>query len=127
MTGLRILVAEDDVLIAICLEEVLADMGHRVCATTLTQSETVSAALRCRPDLMIVDATLDDGSGIEAVAEILRAGYIPHLFATGDAQLARTLAPQSVVIRKPYVEHQLAEAIDRAMALRPALAHALAG
>ena len=73
MKSLRVLVIEDDALIAMLLSELLAGMGHAVCATAATESEAVTAAARYRPDLMIVDAGLGQGSGVSAVEEILRA------------------------------------------------------
>ena len=74
MEALRVLVAEDDALIALLLAELLAGMGHEVCATAATEREAVIAAAHYKPDLMIVDAGLGRGSGVSAVEEILRAG-----------------------------------------------------
>jgi len=115
MEALRVLVIEDDALIAMLLSELLAGMGHDVCATAATQAEAVIAASRYRPDLMIVDAGLGRGSGISAVEEILRARPIAHLFLTGDAKTVRTSKPDAVVVRKPFREAELARAIDLAL------------
>jgi len=119
MKALRVLVIEDDALIAMLLAELLACMGHDVCATAATEAEAVSAAARCRPDLMIVDAGLGRGSGVAAVAEILRAGPVAHVFVSGDAGRVRTRHPDAVVIRKPFGEAELARAIDLALAAAP--------
>jgi CheY-like chemotaxis protein len=62
MKALRVLVIEDDALIALLLSELLAGMGHDVCATAATEAEAVRAATRYRPDLMIVDAGLGRGA-----------------------------------------------------------------
>ena len=86
MKALRVLVVEDDALIAILLADLLAGMGHDVCATAATEAEAVSAASRYGPDLMIVDAGLARGSGVSAVEEILRAGPLAHVFISGDAE-----------------------------------------
>jgi len=64
MKALRVVVIEDDALIAMLLTEMLAGMGHDVCATAATEAEAVSAATRYDPDLMIVDAGLGRGSGV---------------------------------------------------------------
>jgi two-component system, response regulator PdtaR len=72
--ALRVLIIEDDALIAMLLAELLAGMGHDVCASAATEAEAVIAATRYGPDLMIVDAGLGRGSGVSAVEEILRAG-----------------------------------------------------
>jgi CheY-like chemotaxis protein len=119
MKALRVLVIEDDALIAMLLSELLAGMGHDVCATAATEAEAVSAATRHRPDLMIVDAGLGRGSGISAVEEILRAGPLAHVFISGDAGRVQTRKPHAVVIRKPFREAELARAIDLALAAAP--------
>lgn len=112
---LRILVAEDEPLLAMLLEDVLKEMGHDVCAIESTEAGTVAAGLRFRPDVMVVDPGLVQGSGISAVAEILRTLFIAHVFVTGETLLGRPLHPRAVVLQKPFREVDLASAIDRAM------------
>jgi CheY-like chemotaxis protein len=116
MRTLRVLVAEDDTLITMLLCELLEGMGHDVCATAATERETVMAASRCRPDLIIVDAGLGRGSGVAAVEEILRSGPIAHLFISGDAARVRLRQPDAVVVRKPFRQAELARAIEIALA-----------
>jgi CheY-like chemotaxis protein len=78
---------EDDALLAILLAELLAGMGHDICATAATEAEAVIAATRHDPDLMIVDEGLArGGSGVSAVEEIFRAGPLAHVFISGDAE-----------------------------------------
>jgi CheY-like chemotaxis protein len=66
MKALRVLLIEDNALIAVLLAEQLAEMGHDVCATAATEADAVTAASRYKPDLMIVDAGLGGGSGVSA-------------------------------------------------------------
>ena len=119
MQTLRVLVVEDDGLIAMLLAELLTGMGHEVCATAATEAEAVSAAARCRPDLMIVDAGLGHGSGVAAVEQILRAGPVAHLFLSGDAGRVQTRRPDAIVVRKPFRQAELVRAIDNALAAGP--------
>jgi CheY-like chemotaxis protein len=119
MKALRVLVIEDDGLIAMLLAELLAGMGYGVCATATTETEAVSAATRYGPDLMIVDVGLGQGSGVSAVEEILRAGSVAHVFVSGDAERVRERKPDAVVVRKPFREAELARAIDLALAAAP--------
>jgi len=119
MKALRVLVVEDDALIAMLLAELLAGMGHDVCASAATEAEAVIAATRYGPDLMIVDAGLGRGSGVSAVEEILRAGPLAHVFISGDAERVRLRKPDAVVVRKPFREAELARAIDLALAAAP--------
>ena len=115
MKALRVLVVEDDALIVTLLSELLAGMGHEVCATAATEAHAVTAAARHRPDLMIVDASLARGSGVSAVEEILHAGPVAHLFVSGDPGAVQALRPSAVVIRKPFRETDLVKAIESAL------------
>jgi DNA-binding response OmpR family regulator len=110
----RILVVEDDAQIGAALAEMLDLMGHEVCAIEATQADAVKAAARCKPDLMIVDVRLGDGDGVSAVAEILRHGFIAHVFVSGDASKVRALESRAVAIQKPFRESDLVRAIQRA-------------
>jgi DNA-binding response OmpR family regulator len=117
MKALRVLVVEDDALIAMLLGEMLASMGHDVCATAATEAEAVIAATRHGPDLMIVDEGLArGGSGVSAVEEILRAGPRAHVFLSGDTEKVRGRRPDAIVVRKPFRQAELARAIDLALA-----------
>jgi two-component system, response regulator PdtaR len=115
ITALRVLVVDDDVLIGNLLAEVLVGMGHAVCAIAATEDDAVAAAARCRPDLMIVDGRLRDGSGVGAVEKILRFGPVPHVFLSGDVSRVRALRPGAVVVQKPFGISDLARAIQRAL------------
>lgn len=111
---LQVLVVEDDAIIAMLLSDVLVDLGHAPCAVVATEDEAVEAARRFRPGLMIVDARLRHGSGVAAVERILRTGFVPHVFVSGDALDARRLDPRAVLLRKPYAEVDLRRAVATA-------------
>jgi two-component system, response regulator PdtaR len=113
---LRVLIVEDEAMIAMLLAEVLREMGHEVCATAPTEDAAVAAAVRHKPDLMIVDEWLRQGSGISAVAEINRSGYIPHIFVTGDPSIGQSLAPGTIAIQKPFTISDLMKAVQSALA-----------
>ena len=110
--SLRILVLEDDAIIGMLLAEMLEEMGHEVCAIEATESRAISAASRCKPELMIVDGRLRNGSGISAVDKICLAEPIPHLFLSGDVSGVRALRPDAIVVQKPFRERDLAKAIQ---------------
>ena len=113
-TTLRILVIEDDALIGMLLGDMLEVMGHEVCAIEATEVGSVAAAARCAPNMMIVDANLQEGSGLSAVDQILRKGFVPHVFVTGDLRGVSKLRPDAVVIAKPFTEATLSQAMARA-------------
>ena len=110
--SLRILVLEDDAIIGMLLAEMLEEMGHEVCAIEATETRAISAASRCKPELMIVDARLRHGSGISAVDKICLAEPVPHLFLSGDVSGVRAMRPHAIVVQKPFREGDLAKAIQ---------------
>ena len=120
MKALRTLVVEDDAMIGGLLAETLEGLGHAVCAVETNVAKAVAAASHWRPDLMIVDVGLGEASGIAAVKEILRSGFVPHVFVTGNALRGMPLGPDTVLIQKPFRVSDLEQAIQRALATAPA-------
>ena len=119
MKALTILVAEDDALQALMLGDILEEMGHKVCAVTSTVSGAVAAMARYRPNLLIVDAWLKDGSGLTVIDKVCKDGHVPHLYASGDIARIQLARPEAVVIQKPYHVVELEAAIERAMLAEP--------
>jgi len=109
MAELSILVVEDDAMIAMFLSEMLGDMGCRVCAIAPTEDDAVAAATRCKPDLMIVDENLREGTGASAVARILQAGPVPCVFMSGASTAMD--GQGATVLRKPFQVEDLIRAI----------------
>lgn len=111
MKSLRILLVEDDDLIALLLSAMLVEMDHAVVATAATEAEAIGAAASHKPDLMIVDMQLRQGSGVAAVARVLETGPVPHLFMSG-ARL-RPEEVGGVILQKPFRERDLLKAMRR--------------
>lgn len=114
---LRILIVEDEAIIAMLLKETVEGWGHVVCAIAKTEADAVDAAIRDQPDLIIADAGLKVGSGILAMETISKTHSIPHVFVTGNVRKVRALRPDAVVLEKPFFTHDLVDAIDRALAV----------
>jgi DNA-binding response OmpR family regulator len=112
MKALQVLVLEDDAMIGMLLAAMLEEMGHTGCAVEANEADAVSAAARHRPDLVIVDARLGNGSGLAAMDEILHAGFIPHFFISGNIAKVTALRPGAVVLEKPFREMQLMHTIQ---------------
>jgi DNA-binding response OmpR family regulator len=119
MKAHRTLVVEDDATIGGLLAETLEGLGHVVCAVERDVANAVTAASNWRPDLMIVDVGLGEASGVAAVKEILRSGFVPHVFVTGAAVRGMPLGPDSILIQKPFRVSDLDRAIQRALAAAP--------
>ncbi len=112
----RVLVIEDDAIIGMLYEDLLAEMGHGMCAIATTAADAVAAAAKYKPDLIIADASLRDGSGVAAVQEILRSGLVSHLFVSGDPAGVRILMPSAIIVQKPFLDSDLTRAIQNALA-----------
>lgn len=114
-----IMVIEDEAIIALDLEAIVADMGHRATGVARTASGAVELFARERPDLILSDIHLADGSsGIDAVNSILaEAGDIPVIFITAyPERLLTGDGPEpAFLITKPYSEAQVRSAISQAM------------
>ncbi|WP_373488412.1 response regulator, partial [Blastomonas sp.] len=79
----RVLIIEDEPIIAMDIETIVRDLGHEVTGIAVTRDEAVEQALREKPGLVLADIQLaDDSSGIDAVADILREIDVPVIFIT---------------------------------------------
>lgn len=116
MNQLRILIAEDEPIIAMILGDLLTELGHIICATVTTEQEAVALADAERPDFIIIDAGLGTGNGIAAMAAISARRPTPHVYVTGNADAVRAVEPNAVVLEKPFQEPELIAAIERALA-----------
>lgn len=110
----RILVVEDNAAIGPLLAEMLVELGYEVCGIEATEAGAVAAAARCRPDLMIVDVCLAEGTGPSAMKRIMQAAPVPHVFMSGHVRQAAM--PGAVLLAKPFRVPDLLRAIERALA-----------
>ena len=104
-----IMIAEDDLLIADMLEDVLVGNGYEVYGVARTVEEGVTLGQRCKPDLALLDVRLADGGlATEIVARLGRQGRPGILYATGNGtQVQLTDANGEAVIAKPYRSEDL--------------------
>lgn len=112
--ALRIVIVEDDGLIAMDLAELLAGMGHEVCAIASTEVAAEAAAVEWRPDLMIVDGSLRGGSGVAAMARILQTVDVAHLYVSGNPWAISEAVPDAVVVAKPFTLRELERGMNSA-------------
>jgi CheY-like chemotaxis protein len=84
--GRRILIVEDNQFVAHLCENALLDAGYEVVATVLTARDAIRAAMDQRPELVLMDIYLRDGSdGIDAALEIRRRFDICSIFVSAPA------------------------------------------
>ena len=101
---LKVLIAEDDLMIADLAEEILIEAGYDVCGIARTVAEAVVMARQHKPDLAILDLRLADGGlGTEIAAQLLPLGRLGVLYATGNiSQVVLTTANGDACLSKPY-------------------------
>ena len=103
LSGVRILVVEDQMLVAMDLELILEQANGTVIATANSPREAFAALDRERPDLAILDVNLGDATS-EPIARRLAGEGIPFMFATGYGEGGAIPQAFSDVptVRKPY-------------------------
>lgn len=117
LPDIRVLIVEDELLVALDVEMALIDAGHDVVGTAATEREAVEMALRLRPDVMLVDLRLANGGCGRSVAEkVLAEIEVAVIFASGNLspEMQRRLACLEPVamIGKPYLDSQLLGAVQ---------------
>ncbi len=113
--GLRVLVVEDEALIAMMIEDYLLDMGHEVVGPVSRLEAAVETARSGRFDCAVLDVNLS-GRKSFPVAAALDAQSIPFVFAT--AYGADGLGPdygERPILRKPFSAADLKLALAAAM------------
>ncbi len=109
---LRIFLVEDEVILLMMLEDMIADLGHTVAGTALRVAEALAAVQTIDADFAILDVNLD-GERSFPVADALRARGIPLVFVTGYGSrgLEREYV-QTRTLQKPVDPDLLAAAIE---------------
>jgi DNA-binding response OmpR family regulator len=113
-TSLRILVVEDETLLAMMIEDMLVDLGHSVAAIAARVADAERHAASLEIDFAILDLNLD-GENSLPVASILKRRGIPLIFSTGYG--AESLGEEWAaipVLAKPFQTHELRNIIARA-------------
>ncbi len=114
-TGLRILVVEDDLMISMLVEDMLAELGHQVAGVATSVEDASRLANQGDFDGALLDVNLN-GKKVDAVAEALAGRKIPFVFTTGYSQQG---VPDEYrdrpTLQKPYQTEQLGEALATAV------------
>lgn len=109
IAGLKVLIVEDSLLLALELEAGLEDAGVEVVGCAAELGEALSMVEKDF-DVAVLDADLN-GQSVAPVAEILRGMGRPFVFATGYADKAAPMGFDAPIVRKPYNVHQIARAV----------------
>jgi CheY-like chemotaxis protein/DNA-directed RNA polymerase specialized sigma24 family protein len=117
-TRARVLIIEDEPIIAMDIETIVRDLGHEVTGVAVTRDEAVALAMDDRPGLVLADIQLaDDSSGIDAVKDILGEFQVPVIFITAfpERLLTGERPEPTFLITKPFQRSTVKAAISQAL------------
>lgn len=120
MAATRILIAEDNDLVSLTLEEQLKGLGYDVIGIARTGTEAIDLALRLVPDVILMDIRMPEIDGTEAALHINQQRSMPIIMLTAytDKETVRRAEAAGVLgyLVKPISENDLPPAINIALA-----------
>ena len=114
----RVLIIEDESIIALHIKQIVESLGHEAIAIVRTRAEAVAKARDERPELVLADISLADGSsGIDAVKEILAEQNVPVIFITAfpERLLTGERPEPTYLITKPFEPETVIATIGQAL------------
>lgn len=121
MSKLKILIVEDELVIAEDLKEILEELGYEVCGIAISSREALALIDEKSPDLALLDVQIKGGKdGIELAAEINENYHLPFIMLTSHADIhtinrAKAVNPYGYLV-KPFNEKEILAGIELAMA-----------
>lgn len=118
VASVRVLVIEDEAIIALDVADIVRNAGHEVVGIAATEKAAIELARKYSPHLVLADIQLRGGdSGISAVNEIMGAMSVPVIFVTGfpERLLTGKRIEPAFVISKPFDPDLLRAAIAQAL------------
>ncbi len=118
LEGARVLVLEDEAILAFALEDTLLELGCEVVGPALRLPEALSLAESERLDAAVLDVNIG-GDRSYGVAEVLERREVPFIFATGyGSDGVEVKGPSVPVLAKPYRGDELEAALMRLLQKR---------
>ena len=115
---MRVLIVEDDSIVAMLIEDSLIEGGHEVLGSVASSSAARRQVERDIPDLMLVDIHLIDGeTGCVLAREVYDHWQVRTLFVTGSLEKARQCADAIGALIKPFAATSISAAVDAASAI----------
>ena len=113
-----VMIIEDEAIIALHIRSIVEELGHSVTGIARTRTEAVALAQNTRPELVLADISLADGSsGIDAVKDILSAMSVPVIFITAfpERLLTGERPEPTYLITKPFEPETVIATIGQAL------------
>lgn len=114
----RIMIIEDEPLIAMDIEQMVQGLGHQVVGIARTHDEAVKLFRKKKPGMILADIQLADGScGIDAVNEILKDHDLPVIFITAfpERLLTGQRPEPTFLVTKPFRPEMVKALISQAL------------
>jgi CheY-like chemotaxis protein len=113
LSGRRVLVVEDEMLVLIMIEDMLADLGCKSVASAATVDKALTLINAQAFDIALLDMNLT-GNDSHPVAEALAARGVPFVYSTGNTgQRSRDSYADRPVLKKPFKYDELAAILTR--------------
>lgn len=110
---LKILIAEDDLVIAGLMEDILVEYGYEVCGIASTVPAAVALAKTHKPDLAIIDLRLaDNGLGTDIAAQLGELEHLGVLYITGASHVVLTATNGHARLAKPFRDTELVRSLE---------------
>ncbi len=107
-TGLRVLVVEDEPLVAMLVEDILGDLGCQVVGPVSRLEQALTVAAEAQIDCALLDVHLGSDQSYP-VADLLRERGIPFCFSSGVGDgFLRPVDARVAVLQKPYRDGDVA-------------------
>ena len=109
----RVLVVEDEMMVALYVEDIVTELGHEVVGPAMRLEEGLTLAREAAIDMAILDVNLH-GARSFPIADALSARGIPFIFATGYGTQGLTEAYRDVItLQKPFASRDVEQAFAR--------------
>jgi CheY-like chemotaxis protein len=120
MANEKILLVEDDDIIAKVEDWRLKNLGYAVCGRAVSGAEAMEQVVKCKPDLVLMDINIKgDVDGIETAKMIKKGFNIPVIYVTSHSdgstlERAKATQPDGFIV-KPFEDNDLRVAIELAL------------
>lgn len=110
---LKVMIVEDDLLMADMYEEMLIRVGYLVCGIARTVDEALTLARREKPDLALIDVRLDGELGTDIIPRLQGLTRLGVLYSTGNATKVLVIGVEGdACLSKPYSSADLKRSLE---------------
>lgn len=117
MTPKKVLIVEDEMIIAMLIERMVINLGHEVIAKVSKGEEAIDVALEQEPDLILMDIRLKgEINGVEAMCRIQKKRSVPVIYISGNSDLVHKKKIENTeyvdFLSKPITESDLSRSFN---------------